>query len=320
MRLSLITPALNEAQNLPLLYERVVDTMHRLGLDWEWLIIDDHSRDGTFAVIQRLAASDTRVRGLRFARNSGSHIAIACGLHHAVGDAVVMMAADLQDPPETIATMLERWRQGAQVVWAVRRQRPGVRTHAGFAAVYYWIMRHVVGMKEMPARGADFFLADRSVVEAFKRFPERNVSIFALLTWIGFRQEQVEYDKQPRASGRSGWTMARKIKLVTDSVTAFSDLPIRAATYLGICLVVASVLALPAGWVLFPRVSSVWLSLLAVMLGLSGLQLAALGIVGQYIWRAYDEARSRPMYVIEGLAGDHPAAAQVSSGAAVERR
>jgi dolichol-phosphate mannosyltransferase len=298
-RLSVITPAFNEAANLPALYERLVAVMARLGLDWEWLIVDDHSRDETFTVITQLATRDPRVRGIRFARNAGSHAAITCGLHQVRGDAAVMMAADLQDPPETIEPMLEAWRRGAKVVWATRRQQPGDRSHAGFAAIYYWIMRHVVGLKDMPARGADFFFLDRVVIDAFRRFPERNVSVFALLTWIGFRQEFIEYDKQPRASGQSGWTLARKIKLVVDSITAFSDLPIRLAMYGGLALMGAGSVILLGSLFLLPALGAGLLLVVALILWLGGLQLVALGLVGQYVWRAFDEARQRPAWVIE---------------------
>ena len=303
MQLSVITPAFNEAANLGALYERLAAVMARLGVDWEWLVIDDHSRDATFTVVSGLAARDARVRGIRFARNTGSHAAISCGLQHARGDAVVMVAADLQDPPETIEAMLARWRDGARVVWAVRRQRPGERTHAGFAAIYYWIMRRVVGLTEMPARGADFFLADRVVIEAFRTFPERHVSVFALLTWIGFRQDYLEYDKQPRAAGTSGWTLAKKIKLVVDSVTAFSDAPIRWSLYGGLALIASAVPVLLAGIFLLPSLGAGLLLLVALLLGLSGVQLVAVGLVGQYVWRAFDEARRRPAWVIEEVVG-----------------
>src|SRR5258706_1887196 len=274
-----------------------------IGGEWEWIIVDDHSRDDTFAVIESLALRDARVRGFRLARNSGSHVAITCGLHHVDGDAAVMMAADLQDPPETLTAMLDKWRHGAQVVWAVRRERPGGTSHARFAAFYYWIMRHVVGMKEMPARGADFFLIDRAVVEAFRRFPERNVSVLALITWLGFRQESVEYDKRPRAAGQSGWTLARKITLVIDSVTSFSDFPIRLCTYAGLALIAVALVILIVSIMLLPTLLAGLLFVLAVLIGLAGLQLLALGIVGEYVWRALDEARRRPAYLIEAVAG-----------------
>ncbi|HKC58346.1 MAG TPA: glycosyltransferase family 2 protein [Vicinamibacterales bacterium] len=303
MKLSILTPAFNEAANLPALYERLVETMRAIGGEWEWVVVDDHSRDETFTVIEALALRDARVRGFRLARNSGSHVAIMCGLHQADGDAAVMIAADLQDPPETLATMVGRWRQGAQVVWATRRSQSGDRSHQRFAALYYWVMRHVVGMKEMPARGADFFLIDRVVLEAFRRFHERNVSVLALITWLGFRQEYVEYDKQPRKAGQSGWTLSRKIKLVVDSITSFSDFPIRLCTYAGLALIAGSLVLLALSIALLPEIGGGVLFLLFLIVGLAGLQLVAVGVVGEYVWRGLDESRRRPPYLIEAVAG-----------------
>ena len=302
--LSIVTPAFNETANLDALYARLVRSMERIGEDWEWLIIDDHSRDETFSVIERLSLVDGRVRGIRLARNSGSHVAITCGLHHAQGDAAIMIAADLQDPPETLQAMTGAWRQGAQIVWAVRRGRP-----SGFAALYYRIMRRVVGLKEMPAHGADFFLVDRIVLDAFRQFPERNVSVLALITRIGFRQAHIEYDKEPRAGGQSGWTLARKIRLVIDSIAAFSDFPIRFCAYVGAALMIASLVLGLVGPLLLPNLGAGLCLLLAAMVGLTGLQLVALGVVGDYVWRGLEEARRRPQYLIERLAGRHPVAA-----------
>ena len=301
--ISILTPAFNESENLVALHERLVSAMTALGVEWEWVIVDDHSRDNTFAVVQQLAAADPRVRGLRLARNSGSHLAIICALQHVSGEAAVLLAADLQDPPEFIAQMIDRWRQGAQVVWAVRRQRPGEAGHRGFAAIYYWIMRRLVGMREMPATGADFFLIDRVVIDAFLQSSERNTSVFALITWLGFRQEQIEYDKQPRAAGRSGWTLARKITLVIDSVTAFSDFPLRWSLYGGLSLIAVGSLTGITGLALLPSLGAGLLLLVGLIFALSGVQLAALAIVGQYVYRALDEARGRPRYVVEAVAG-----------------
>jgi polyisoprenyl-phosphate glycosyltransferase len=303
VKLSILTPAFNEAANLPVLYDRLVETMRGIDGDWEWVVVDDHSRDETFAVIEALALRDARVRGFRLSRNSGSHVAITCGLHQVDGDAAVMMAADLQDPPDVLSAMVARWRQGAQVVWATRRSQSGDRSHQRFAALYYWIMRYIVGMKEMPARGADFFLIDRAVIEAFRRFSERNVSVLALITWLGFRQEYIEYDKQPRRAGQSGWTLSRKIKLVVDSVTSFSDFPIRLCTYAGVALVAASLVLLVASIALLPQLGGGVLFLLFLIVGLAGLQLVAVGVVGEYVWRALDESRRRPAYLIEAVAG-----------------
>ncbi len=305
MRLSIITPAFNEVENLDAMYARLSAAAAGAGLEWEWVVVDDHSRDATFEVTQALALRDPRVRGLRLARNSGSHTAIACGLHHVTGDAAVVMAADLQDPPETLGAMLAAWRAGSQVVWAVRRQRAGESAPAlGFSRVYYFIMRHLVGMKEMPATGADFFLADRIVIDAFRRFPERHVSVLALVTWMGFRQTSIEYDKQSRHAGRSGWTLSKKVKLVVDSVTGFSDAPIRFCSYTGLALIAAGFLVAVLGVAPLPGARSGVLSLvLAVVIALAGVQLLALGVVGEYVWRALEESRRRPPYLIEAIAG-----------------
>ena len=309
--ISIVTPAFNEAQNLKVLYARIVETMTTLGVTWNWIVVDDHSRDDTFAVLQRLAAADSRVRGVRLARNCGSHVAIACGMHLATGDAVVIMAGDLQDPPETIGAMLERWSRGAQVVWAARRSQPGDRPHVAFAAIYYWIVRKVVGLREMPERGVDFFLADRRVVDAFRTFPERTTSLFNQITWMGFRQEYVEFDKQPRAAGASGWTLARKIRLVVDSVTAFSNAPLRWCAYFGAVLLVLAVGLTTVGVARLPELGGGILIILAVFVGLSGVQLLALATVGEYVWSALAEARRRPQYVIEASTSDAPVEAAI---------
>jgi dolichol-phosphate mannosyltransferase len=307
--LSIITPAFNEESNLDAMRTRLVAVLSAtVGDDWEWLVIDDHSADATFDVLARLAQADPRIRGLRLSRNSGSHAAITCGLHHVRGDAAVMLAGDLQDPPELLLSLLERWRAGAQVVWASRRAQPGTATHASFAAFYYWIMRHVVGMTSMPARGADVFLVDRLVIEAFRKFPERHTSIFALITWMGFRQDSVEYEKQPRASGKSGWTRAKKIKLVIDSVTGFSDAPLRACTYAGVALLGLAALLTVLGLERWRQTGSGNLTLLvAAMSAFTGVQLVALGVIGEYLWRTLDESRGRPAYLVEAATPPLPA-------------
>jgi dolichol-phosphate mannosyltransferase len=301
--ISILTPAFNESANLEALHARLTTAMAALHVEWEWLLIDDHSSDDTFAVIQRLALVDSRVRGVRLARNRGSHVAITCGLHHVRGDAAIMMASDLQDPPETLGAMLEKWRGGAQVVWATRREQPGAQVHAGFASLYYWIMRNVVGMKEIPARGADFFLVDRVVLDAFRRCDEPHVSVFALIAWLGFRQEYIEYDKQPRVTGKSGWTLARKIKLVIDSITAFSDAPIQACWLAGGTLMAIGLVSIIVGLVFFESLQAAVIVLLGAVAGSCGVQLCAIAMLGEYVWRGLDQSRRRPLYVIEAAAG-----------------
>ena len=300
--ISIVTPAYNESANLPVLYERLAQVLGTMGASWQWIVVDDHSRDGTFAAIRNLATADGRVHGVRLARNSGSHLAITCGLKAASGQCAVVLAADLQDPPETIPALVDKWRNGAQVVWAVRAQREGAtaRTVLG-ARLYYWLMRHGVGMRDMPSTGADFFLVDRRVMDALGRFRESNVSILALITWMGFRQDRIEYLKHARLHGVSGWTLAKMLKLVGDSVTSFSAFPIRLVSSVGAALLIVGVLSMLA--MVFRLASGEpaagWALAVAAALLVGGLQIVLMGIVGEYIWRALDEARRRPRFLIE---------------------
>jgi polyisoprenyl-phosphate glycosyltransferase len=315
--MSIVTPAFNEAANLPVLYGRLRATLETLPVDWEWVIVDDHSADATCAVIGELADRDPRVRGVRLARNSGAHAALSCGLHEARGTCVAALAADLQDPPEVIPELFARWQAGEQVVWAVRDRRDGeTAVTIAFSRLYYWIMRTVVGMREMPANGADFFLLDRTVVHAFSRFDESNTSILALLMWMGFRQGSVPYGKEARVHGRSGWTIEKKLKLALDSVTSFSYLPIRFMSYLG-CGVALLGFAY-AGWVIVNAVAGSpvegWSSLIVVVLIVGGIQMVMMGVLGEYLWRALDETRRRPRYLVEttiGAPGSDAGAADV---------
>ena len=315
--LSIVTPAFNEASNLPLLHERLQTVLATLPVDWEWVIVDDHSGDRTFAVIREIAARDPRVRGVRFARNFGSHAALSCGLREARGACVAALAADLQDPPEMLPTLFARWQEGAQVVCAVRERRDGeTAATLAFARLYYWLMRRVVGLREMPATGADFFLVDRAVVSAFARFDETNTSILALLAWMGFPQATVPYDKDARVHGRSGWTLAKKLKLAVDSVTAFTYLPIRCMSYVGgavACLGFAYATSLVVHAVAGHPVQG-WSALIVVVLVLGGAQMLMMGVLGEYVWRALDEARGRPRYLVEATVGG-PAVDTGSTGA-----
>jgi dolichol-phosphate mannosyltransferase len=277
-----------------------------IGLDWEWIVVDDHSMDETFSIIEEMAHRDRRVCGIRLARNIGSYSALTCGLHEARGDCAVVMAADLQDPPETIPALLKQWGAGAQVVWAVRSQRGGEKLSTiALSRLYYWIMRRIVGLRELPAAGADFFLIDRRVLDALRQFKEINVSITALMTWMGFRQASITYIKKARLYGRSGWTLEKKLKLVADSVTSFTYLPIRLMSYVG--FLVAFLGFAYAGVVVFNALTGEpaqgWSSLMVVVLIIGGVQMLMMGVLGEYLWRALDESRQRPRYLIEATTG-----------------
>lgn len=306
---TVITPAYNEEENLPVLYERLAAVFNGAPEDWEWIIVDDHSADRTFAVATELATRDARVRCLRFSRNFGSHMARTCGLHHAAGDCAVAMAADLQDPPERIPDLLARWREGAQVVSAVRTGRPGEKASTRlFSRLYYWIVRDLAGIR-MPSAGASFHLLDRRAIDAYCRYRERHVNAIVLVHWLGFRHEHIYYEQQARLHGRSGWTLAKKVKLLIDTLAAFSDLPVRAAWLAGVLFAFAGGMAgaVLAALAITGRPVSGWAVVIATMLLIGGVQLLVLGFLGEYVWRALDEARRRPQYLVEAEAGTTPA-------------
>ena len=304
--LSIVTPAFNEARSIPALHARLTAVLSGLDLQWEWVVVDDHSPDGTWAVLQELAAREPRLKAVRLARNSGAHTALACGLQHARGNCAAVLAADLQDPPETLPALLEKWRAGAKIVWAVREGREGESAATkGFARLYYGIMRRFVGISEMPATGADFFLLDRRVIDVLNVFKESNVSLMALLTWMGFRQDRILYVKQARQHGQSGWNMEKKLKLVVDSVTSFTYKPIRFMSYAGFVVALAGffyalVVVVNA---LVGKPSPGWSSLMIVLLLVGGLQMLMMGVLGEYVWRALDEARNRPRFIVEDEVG-----------------
>jgi dolichol-phosphate mannosyltransferase len=303
---SVVVPAYNEADNLPVFYDRLRETMEAESLTWEWIIVDDHSRDETFERGASIASRDRRVQVIRLSRNVGSHAALTCGLDRARGRCAVAMAVDLQDPPEVIPDLLAGWRGGARVVWAARRRRLGAKAATrGFAGLYYFLMRRIVGIRDMPATGADFFLLDSMVVNALRRFSESNVSLMALLTWMGYPQTTIHYDKQERRGGRSAWGLEKKLKLSLDSVTSFTYVPIRLMSYCGFVVALAGFVYAAAVAInaLRGRPVAGWSSLMVVVLVLGGFQLIMMGVLGEYLWRTLDAARRRPRYLIEDSVG-----------------
>jgi dolichol-phosphate mannosyltransferase len=305
-KLSFVLPAFGEAGNLGALFPRLL-AQARLADELEILVVDDHSPDDTFGVVREWAARDPRIRGLRLARNAGSHMAILCGLQAASGQAIVVMAADGQDPPELAQQLVGAWADGAQVVWAVRetREQETVSTRMG-SRLYYAIMNRLTSVR-LPPTGADFFLLDRRVLGALLAIPEHNVSIFALLMSLGFRQTEIRYTKQARLSGRSKWTFRRKLRLLLDSLIGFSTLPLRLATALGFIYALGGFLY--AALLVVNRISSGllfgavtltgWSALMVVLLVSSGSTMVILGIFGEYLWRALEEVRGRPRFLIE---------------------
>ena len=302
MILSIVVPLLNEVENLPVLYQRL-DEVGRGALkdvELEMLFVDDGSQDGSYQLLCDLARDDPRVRVIKLSRNFGSHGAVLAGFHHASGDYVTILAADLQDPPEDLARLLDRAKEGFDVVWAVRAQRNDPALSVALARVYYFIMRKVA-LPNYPPQGFDFVLLSRRVIDSVFDRAERNTSLFGQVVWAGFSQTSIDYEKAARRQGRSKWTLAKKIKLAIDSVVAFSSLPIRTISLMGIGVFFLGLLY--AGFIVFHRLTSGvpvegWASLMVAVLLLSGFQMLMLGVIGEYLWRTLDEARLRPPYLI----------------------
>lgn len=301
--ISLVFPVYNEADNLPLLHQRLDEVCRTLPDDkFEFIFVDDCSADSSAEVLRGLNEKDKRVKVIRFARNCGSHAALAAGLNFCRGECAVVLAADLQDPPELIVELLEKWRRRIKIVWGVRQNRKGETFVTKFlAGVYYRLMNWLTEVR-MPPSGADVFLADRVVIDAYKQMTEKHTSVFMALAWLGFSQNSVLYVKQARHKGHSKWTLGRKFKLAVDSLLSFSDVPVRYMSVLGFLTAILGFgYALQVVWeyVFLGIPVQGWSSLIVAILVVGGIQMMMLGVLGEYLWRTYDESRKRPRFVIE---------------------
>lgn len=295
----------NEAGNLPLLEQRVTTVVQEHHLNAEIVLVNDSSTDGSDQYAGQWLSRVSSGVSLRFSRNFGSHAAVAAGLQHCTGDCAVIMAADLQDPPELIPELMAKFREGFDVVWACRSERLGETWSTKTAAAAYYRLMRWLGLPNMPPKGADFLLVSRKVINAVNANPEKHTSVLAMILWMGFRQTFIQYAKQPRNSGHSKWTLTKKVKLLIDSVVSFSYVPIRAASLVG--LTMASV-----GFLYSALIAVLWLSggvssgtgyaaIMCVLLIGQGAILLTLGVLGEYLWRTYDESRRRPRFIIDQL-------------------
>ena len=321
LKIGIVIPLYNEALNLPVLVKRLESAMLQLvdGItEFEVFFVDDHSTDETPDMVKELLCEKPWMNLIRLSRNCGSYAALTAGLQYCSADCAIVMAADLQDPPELIPQLVARWRDGYEVVWAVRADREGEsRMTKWLSETSYWFMRQLVN-KEIPAKGADFLLMDRKMIDAYNAIPEKHTSFLAMVLWLGFRQTSVEYVKQARHAGKSKWTFAKKIKLFIDSIVSFSFAPIRCMTVLGFMLAVGGfiyavivVVGRLCGWV--PSGTG-FAALMTVLLVGQGSILMMLGILGEYLWRTFDEARGRPRYVVEQhLKGNQESCAPITT-------
>lgn len=320
---SIVVPIWNEQEVIPELYRRVSATLETTGAAWEMICVNDGSTDQSLVLLLALRGQDPRVRVLDFSRNFGHQIAITAGTDFADGDAVIVMDADLQDPPELILKMIEQWRAGYEVVYAVRTVRQGEsKFKLWTASAFYRLLQRITDV-HIPLDAGDFRLMDHRVVLAMRRLREKHRFMRGLSSWVGFKQIGVEYTRAERYAGETKYPLRKMVRLAMAAITSFSFLPLQMATYFGFALALLSLLGIIATVILRLSGSSFFLgqaTTLVAVLFLGGVQLIFLGVIGEYLGRIYDEAKDRPLYIIGhayGFVEDESATAAPTLAAAL---
>jgi dolichol-phosphate mannosyltransferase len=296
--LSVVAPVFNEEATIEEFYARTCAAL--ADIQFELVLVDDGSQDGSAAALERLADHDPRVRVVFLSRNFGHQTALTAGLDHAHGDAVVMLDADLQDPPEVIPKMLGRWRAGCDVVYAVREQRDGESRFKLSTARWFYKLFDWLTQVELQHNSGDFRLLDRRALDALLSMRERNRFLRGMTVWVGYTQAAVPYRRDPRYAGKTKYTLTRMIRFSLDAISSFSHRPLQLATLLGFAISTLAFVAIPVVIALrlfgsyLPGFSSVTIAVLL----LGGIQLIALGIIGEYVGRIYDEVKGRPLYLV----------------------
>ncbi len=301
---SVVVPVYNELQVLPMLHERLTTVLEALPIRYEIVLVDDGSRDGSGQYMAQLALSVSEVRAVRLARNFGKEAALTAGLHHARGDAVIVIDADLQDPPELIPAMLQAWQEGADVVAMKRRSRAGETRFKTLSAHVFYRLLNRISEVSIPEDTGDFRLMSRQAVDALAQLPERNRYMKGLFAWIGLPTTVIEYDRAPRAAGTSQWDYLSLFRLAFEGVTSFSVAPLRIAMALGVFTALAGCLF--GAWIIVKTLvmgDTVpgYPSMVAIMTFLGGVQLISIGLLGEYVGETYFEAKQRPLYLVRDV-------------------
>jgi dolichol-phosphate mannosyltransferase len=300
--ISVVVPVFNEIEVIDAFYQRVKDVLEGLtGLDHELLFVDDGSSDGSFERLSELAEADPSVRLLKFSRNFGHQVAITAGIDHARGDAVVVIDADLQDPPEVIRDFVAKWHEGHDVVYGVRAHREGeTRAKLATARAFYRLLRRFTNV-EIPVDVGDFRLMSRRATDQFRKLREKDRFVRGLVSWLGFSQVGVEYSREARQAGTTKYPYRKMAKFAIDGITSFSSAPLKLASWLGYLASILAFLYLASVFIQKAMGGTVqgWATIMVGLLFLGGVQLICLGIIGEYIGRIFQEIKPRPMYIIE---------------------
>jgi dolichol-phosphate mannosyltransferase len=299
---SVVVPVFNEEEVINETYKRLTEVMQSTGESYEIIFVNDGSRDKTAVLAREICKNDSNVKLIDFSRNFGHQTAITAGMDHACGDAVVVIDADLQDPPEVILDMLKKWREGYDIVYGQRIKREGETLFKKFTAkVFYRFLRSMTEV-DIPVDTGDFRLIDRKVCDAMKTISERNRYVRGIVSWLGFKSAPVEFERKKRFAGTTKYPLKKMIKFATDAIMSFSYKPLKIATFFGSFVSVFSFIGLIVMIILklcgIGEYVDGWTSLAVISLFLNGIVLMILGIIGEYIGRIYDEAKDRPLYVI----------------------
>jgi len=296
--LSVVAPVYNEEELVEAFVRRACAAV--ADYTFELVLVNDGSADGTAAILDRLASTDPRVRVVHLSRNFGHQAALTAGLEHAVGDVVAMIDADLQDPPELIPTMVARWEEGADVVYAVRKQREGETAFKLATASWFYKLFDKLAQVDLEPNSGDFRLLDRRALDALLTMTERSRFLRGMTVWVGFTQTAVPYEREARHAGETKYTLRKMLRFSLDAIASFSHLPLQLATYVGLVSATVAFVAIPIVAIL--RLSGSYLpgfgSLTIAILLLGGIQLIALGVIGEYVGRIYDEVKHRPLYIV----------------------
>lgn len=302
MKVSLIIPVYYNEDNLRPLYQDLKEKfISQIDYDYEIIMVNDGSNDGSYEVIQELAREDDNIVPVSLSRNFGSHAAVLCGLSHATGDCIACKSADLQEPTELLTEMVDRWREGFNVVLAVRESRQESKRQVFFSNLYYWMVRKTA-LPNMPQNGFDIWLIDKKVKNVLLNLDEKNSSLVGQILWSGFRTCEVPYVRKARKIGKSRWTLRKKLRLVADTLFSFSTVPIKFVTTAGIMSVIISIC-----WAILEVIGKLngtitvegWTLLFVFNLFSFGVIMFSIGIIGEYMWRTFDASRRRPPYIVE---------------------
>ncbi|MFA2766688.1 glycosyltransferase family 2 protein [Bacillus pacificus] len=300
--ISVVVPMYFEEEVAQECYNRLKSVMLQNNINYEFVFVNDGSTDRTMEILSEIAANDYRTKIVNFARNFGHQVAVTAGIAAAKGDAIVIIDADLQDPPEVIPELIAKWEEGYEVVYAKRKQRKGETWFKLLTAKYFYKFLNYMSDIDIPKDTGDFRIIDRKIADVFNQMTERNRFIRGMMSWVGFRQTYVEYERDERFAGETKYPLKKMIKFASDGIIAFSTKPLRIVMSLGLLSVLISIIVLlytVTVKVFGHGTQTGWASIMVAITFFSGIQLLGLGIVGQYIARIYDESKNRPIYIVK---------------------